>query len=780
MSPKSRKRKIPSKRRSPKSPTASSKHSYGFEWMPSPFEGMTQEEADKRFIEIGEEHHAKYDESFARLQEEILKYDPLYVLSANSFYSTFDSDFRFTREPGRTRIFQNHLELLQSLVLRNRRDDYASSLAPPQAIHEIRELLNTCSKSFPMRRYANLDSSMSEEERQRMRVLEDIRTHTQSLRNWGYPQQVKRILVDLFAPTDDALEEETGVRIQSLVSMWFDISIIIIKRVQAHADKLAPVMGAKSVKEAVNIFWQAAQMTESTPEDLIKFLEEKGLSVENTRIFLLSYSDRFLSDVYTLTFKDFADAYQGDVNETTLKKIIAGWSLSFGDLARDNPEHFFLGNPVWRRPLIRLDEDRYFMPVPGLFLSFSLELMEDVIRPIPALRNKYERRRAKYLEDEIERLFSSGFPSAKVYRGSLWSDPITGKDFENDLLVIIDSYQIVIEAKSGKVSDPARRGAPFRLEQEIRELMVEPSLQAKRFADYLQANHGEHTFKTLSGAVNYVDNRLCHETIRLNVTLDILANVQARWPDLHRAGFIPKGADLGVTLSLTDLELVFELFDTACEKLHYLARRSELERNAHYLADETDLLAFYIDNGFNVGEAEYDGTGLWIYGISEILNPYFMSVWTGEKVPKPKRRYTKWWQRILDRMEQQPIARWSEIGYMLLNLSYDEQEFFERQFRRIQHKVKNVKSKAPQQEAYFMLSGAAQRRNAVIGLAYKGVTKDQRHDMIPEAALQVFQEEPVKRVLVIGVNVERTIGDDYPYGILTCVFREALADYLDD
>src|SRR5947209_2000952 len=318
------------------------------------------------------------------------------------------------------------------------------------------------------------------------------------------------------------------------------------------------------------------------------------------------------------------------------------------------------------------------------------------------------------------------------------------------------------------------------IDEEIRELMVEPSLQAKRFADYLQANRGEYTFKTLSGAVNYVDNGPCHKTIRLNVTLDILANVQARWTDLRRAGFIPKGADLGVTLSLTDLELVFELFVTACEKLHYLARRSEFERNAHYLADETDLLAFYIDNGFNVGEAEYDGTGLWIYGISEILNPYFMSVWTGDEVPKPKRRYTKWWQRILDRMEQQPIARWSEIGYMLLNLSFEEQEFFERQFRRIQRKVKNVKSRAPQREAYFMLSGAPRRRNAVIGLAYKGVTKEQRHDMIPEAALQVFQEEPVKRVLVIGVNVERTIGDDYPYGILTCVFREALADYLDD
>src|SRR5205823_674137 len=163
-----------------------------------------------------------------------------------------------------------------------------------------------------------------------------------------------------------------------------------------------------------------------------------------------------------------------------------------------------------------------------LFLSFALEMMEDLIRAVPNLPAKYERRRGKYLEDEIERLFVSAFPSAKVYRGSLWHDPETGKDFENDLLVLLDSYEIVVEA------------------------------------------------------------------------------------------------NLGVTMSLTDLELVFELFDTACEKIHYLARRFEFERNASYMADETDLLAFYIDNGFNIGEAEYDGTPLFIYGISEQLDPYFM------------------------------------------------------------------------------------------------------------------------------------------------------------
>lgn len=131
-------------------------------------------------------------------------------------------------------------------------------------------------------------------------------------------------------------------------------------------------------------------------------------------------------------------------------------------------------------------------------------------------------------------------------------------------------------------------------------------------------------------------------------------------------------------------------------------------------------------------------------------------------------------------MEEQPIARWSEIGYMLLNLSYEEQEFFEKQFRRVQRNVKNGKSAPDPGSAYVMLSGAEQRRNAVIGMAYKGVTKEQRHNMIPEAALLAFQKEPVKKALVIGVNVERTISDDYPYGIMTCVFREALADHLDD
>lgn len=124
-----------------------------------------------------------------------------------------------------------------------------------------------------------------------------------------------------------------------------------------------------------------------------------------------------------------------------------------------------------------------------------------------------------------------------------------------------------------------------------------------------------------------------------------------------------------------------------------------------------------------------------------------MSVWTGEKVPKPRRPYTKWWTLILGRMERQPIERWSEIGYMLLSLSYEEQAFFEKEFRRIQRNVAMKRPLRRRGNEYILLSGPEKRRNAAIGLAYKRIPKEKRDSMMAEAVLPAFQKESIKRAL---------------------------------
>ena len=49
-------------------------------------------------------------------------------------------------------------------------------------------------------------------------------------------------------------------------------------------------------------------------------------------------------------------------------------------------------------------DDEYFIPIVGLFLSFCLEQMEALIADDTDLQERYELRRAKYLEGEVERL----------------------------------------------------------------------------------------------------------------------------------------------------------------------------------------------------------------------------------------------------------------------------------------------------------------------------------------------------------------------------------------
>lgn len=734
--------------------------------MPSLFEGMTQAEAIEHLKAMGEEFGRLFEESFRDLQERILTVDPILLLSSFAFYSLTTpagTDRELTED---NPILQHDVELLQALTLQHRWEEFSSKPVLSTDFETFRDLVQRTTKAFFMRRFSALESSMSVQQLQRLRALEDMRVHTQAIRNWGYPQQMTRIITELFAPLDDDIEKQIGVRIAHLVDMCLNLIATTENRMNTHRDLVRPVVQAKTIPDAVRKYHRSFPNLTLTPAEFLRFAEERNASLSEVQGMLISHSDLRLPDIYTFTLADFADAYPVAVESDTLRQILDAWALSFGDLADHNPEHLFMENPLWHRPVIRLDDHLFFSPIIGLFVSFCLELMESVVQSNAELYVKYERRRGEFLEDEMERLFKSAFPSAKVCRGSQWHDPVTGKDFENDLLVLIDSYLIVVEAKSGKVSKPARRGAEFRLQRTIDDLLIAPSLQAKRFADYLRDNPGIHRFPTQRGAINEVDTSSVYEVIRLNVTLELLGALDSRWPDLRQAGFIPADIVLAPTMSLADLEIVFEILEGTCEKLHYLVRRAQFEVNADYEGDELDLLAFYIDTGFNIGETEFDGTRLYLWAMSKLFDPYFMGWWSGQDAPKPRRRLTRWWKAILRQIERRRVPRWTELGSILLNVSYDDQVKFKKGFNRIQRNVQRHWQQPGHHNFIVLLNGPPQRRDAIVGLAYKRVTKKQRNQWMENAAADAMQEAPTNRALVIGIDVEQR---DYPYSVMACL-----------
>ena len=146
--------------------------------------------------------------------------------------------------------------------------------------------------------------------------------------------------------------------------------------------------------------------------------------------------------------------------------------------------------------------------------------MEAIIKPHAKIYKKYEERRGKFLEQEIYQLFQKAFPSAKLYQGSEWFDPTTKKTFETDLLVLLDSHLLIVEAKSGRVTEATKRGAFESLKKIVKKLMVEPSIQSKRFSDYLIKNPGLHQLKTRKGELNEVDCSKVREVVRLSITLE--------------------------------------------------------------------------------------------------------------------------------------------------------------------------------------------------------------------------------------------------------------------
>jgi hypothetical protein len=403
----------------------------------------------------------------------------------------------------------------------------------------------------------------------------------------------------------------------------------------------------------------------------------------------------------------------------------------------------------------------------------ALDILEYLVWDNEAMRNAYTDAKANFLELEMEQLFQTAFPNASVLRGSQWIDKQTGQGYENDLTVVLDNFALVIEAKSGGISNPARRGAPKRLFETLKGLIEEPSDQALRFIKHLEQNQEEHLFKTKRGIINNIDSRKIKYYIPLGVTLSQLGFISSNLKKLIKAKVVNKQLEeLAPSISFTDLEVIFELLPLEVQKIHYLGRRREFEAHMEYEGDELDLLGFYLDNGFNIGETEYlRDLAMNMCMKSKELDPYFVGTSEGITVVKPELAMTKWWKDLLHTISVRKIDGWVETGYILLNSTKEDQAKFEEMFKELMLRIKEKKVDKPHNWVVFV-SGPERRRYIIAGYPFTKIDKGERNGVMEE----IFSDEnfgKARGCVVIGVNMDRL---DYPYTVLA---RRASTDLFD-
>ncbi len=726
---------------------------------------------------IGANAKKNFEKKYPKLSKWFEEYDPLYILSFCAVYFCSHPEGIDPEATGEEKFHPFFLEILQAFSLINKRTFGGKPLLgdAEKLYKEMREIGELISM-----RHLDIPASLnSEEDINAYRLRTDMISHTTAVRNWAYFHQMKRITNDIATLIDSDFKDIYGVSAVNLVKIFFDLCDQRNDLLNEHLSKVRGFY--KHRKSDYKVMMQAyddafpENVGENGEDSVEKIWELAGKHKENLLYMLICHSDLKLRDIYSFSFEQVESILPETENKKSFREMLDRLSYQFGDLKKQNKEHIILDNPVSHRPFIKVDNDSYFSAVWGSLIHYALDILEDLVWENDSLRNKYAKLKAKYLEDQTERLFRTYFPDAEIKRGSLWKEPKTGKEYENDLIVLIDSFAIVVEEKSGVISDPAKRGAPERLFKTLKHLMEEPSEQALRFVKFLERNKKEHIFSTKKGTSNAINNENIKYYIPLGITFSNLGMIGSNLKKLIKAKIVDKSLEeLAPSMSFTDLEIVLNLLDSEAERIHYLARRREIEAHLQYEGDELDLLGFYLDNGFNIGEMEYTKDHRLHMSLkSKELDPYIIGTSEGRSLKKPTLSMTKWWRDLLNKLKEKKPPGWIETSFILLNSTKEDQKKFERKFVQLRKKVIKGSTSKPHNWVVFA-SGPERRRYIIIGYPYTMDDRSSRNDVMAQA-IDDENFEQARGAVVIGVNVKY---DHYPYSVFARKLATDLFDTL--
>jgi hypothetical protein len=728
------------------------------------FEGIPRETLDIALIERSENARIDLTATIDALDRVLLSVPPLQALADFAIYGLMARPGHDPEVDSPDPILQFHVELLQAFALRHELQEFATAPMLPDQFEELHRLIREAADNFTLRTFADSIAARGDPQKAtQISIRDEIRIDTMAIRNWGYAPQVRRIVRDLLGPLESTIEQTIGLRTTLLFDAFHTLAERRADEIYDHRVNLQPIRKTKTLADALKVYRDVGIGPHFELAQLEEGQRRQRLKLRDVQMFLMvQVTNAASASFYTFNLEEIAAAYAAPVDRDLLRNALDRISLVFGDLKATDPEHLFMGNPVWRRPLVRLGQDTYFYPVAGMMLSFPLEITEALLQDSATLIGKYEKRRSVFLEQETARLLTAAFPNDHVFTNSQWRDPNSQVLYENDALVVVGRHVLVLEAKSGQVRAAARRGAPS-LREDLTGLLVDAATQATRFARFLEAHPGEHAFPRRDGGANHVRIPRNAKVITLSVTLDELGGLAARWRDLQAAGIAPTSIAAVPSMSVTAIETVFALLPSSSQKLHYLQRRQEFEEHAQYHGDEFDLLAFYLYTGFNIGEMEFSGErGLFLTGISKILDPYLTQEHFGITDVQPVRqRLSPWWRDIIAHIERRRNDGWSRIGTTLLNVSYEDQLAFESKFRVVRNIVKRRIQVVPgTMDRVVIANGPPQRRDAIVALAYKGLTREQRDRRLLAAGADGVEASGAQFAWVLAVDVD---APHYPY-----------------
>lgn len=335
-------------------------------------------------------------------------------------------------------------------------------------------------------------------------------------------------------------------------------------------------------------------------------------------------------------------------------------------------------NTISSKPIIEIDGDYYFIRLPRLLDNFDRILLKDLYK--------------KTEKEEIKKIFSSSIESytksifeeifqksAQYYQNNYYKRK--GRIIENDLIIEVDDYIIIVEIKSSSFTpDLAYENIDSHVKT-LETLITKPSnqiseieseLKEKGKLDIYDSNRKDANLKKTFYIKDY------KQIFKMAVTFEGFNEITAR---AEKIGIINLEEDI-IVCSIDDLEVYGDFFKKEpINFVNYMTNRVDATHHKLInLNDELDHLGLYLCCGnysMRVDEIinEHKKIGIaWFDGFREDINRYYNDKYFGNETIKPRLEYPQNIQRIIEYMNNNVIKHGIYIGNNIISLSGEGQE----------------------------------------------------------------------------------------------------------
>lgn len=381
----------------------------------------------------------------------------------------------------------------------------------------------------------------------------------------------------------------------------------------------------------------------------------------------------FLEDIFGYTLYDV--------------KRVTGWSDKIIDSLSyrlDEYKKFFEGEypgwpiidlPVKKKPFIKINGLSYCFDYYNLFDNIY-RIMQKTIKELkPTYVNDWSHIQQRTSEQMVEELFGKLLPGSIAFRDNYYPKNKSLKECnENDVIVVYEDILFIIEVKAGSFTyTPAITDYEAHIKS-FKALVEKADYQCERTISYIKSNEEAAIYDHERNIKTILKHSDFTEIYSFCVTVD---NFNVFAAKAEKLSFINLQSGT-IAISIDDLRVYSDYFDTPLYFLHYLKQRKlATQINNLNLYDELDHLGLYIKhNMYSITMKAYeDKSFVQFNGYREDIDNYFMSLFTDKiSFPKPVQKIPQRIEEIIEFLNKNKIKDRIFLSNFLLDFASDAKD----------------------------------------------------------------------------------------------------------